>query len=224
MYLSRLILNPRTRRVQRELAEPYEMHRSILRAFPAALPQGERMLFRVDELPKYNAPALLVQSVTIPDWSWLAEDDGARGYLLPVPEPNPAVKPFDLKLVAGQALGFRLRANPTVKKDTDDGRSVRRGLLTEDEQMKWLARKAEAGGFSVLSVNIAREGKVGGDIHRTNDETGKKEALDLTLLAVRFDGVLQVTDSAKLIAAAETGIGSAKGFGFGLLSLAPAPS
>ena len=111
-----------------------------------------------------------------------------------MPEPNPAVKPFDLKLAAGQSLGFRLRANPTVKKDTDDGRSVRRGLLTEDEQMRWLARKAEAGGFSVLSVNVAREGKVGGDIHRTNDETGKKETHDLTLLAVRFDGVLQVTD------------------------------
>ena len=35
MYLSRLILNPRSRRVQRELAEPYEMHRSLMKAFPA---------------------------------------------------------------------------------------------------------------------------------------------------------------------------------------------
>lgn len=218
MYLSRLILNPRSRRVQRELEEPYEMHRSILRAFPAALRGDERVLFRADELPKYNAPALLVQSVNMPDWTWLADDEGARGYLLPVPEPNPAVKPFDLKLADGQALGFRLRANPTVKKDTDDGRSVRRGLLTEDEQMQWLARKAEAGGFRVLSVNIAREGKVCGEIHREDKATH-----DLTLLAVRFDGVLQVTDPDKLIATVMTGIGSGKGFGFGLLSLAPAP-
>jgi CRISPR system Cascade subunit CasE len=222
MYLTRLILNPRNRRVQNELEHPYEMHRSILRAFPVTLSDGERMLFRVDELPKYSAPALLVQSVNMPDWSWLAEDERARGYLLPIPEPNPAIKPFDLKLAAGQMLGFRLRANATVKKDTDDGRSVRRGLLTEDEQIKWLARKAEASGFSVLSVNIVREGKVGGDIHRTNDETGKKETHDLTLLAVRFDGVLQVMDPARLAKTVEIGIGSAKGFGFGLLSLAPA--
>ena len=34
MYLSRLILNPRNRRVQREIAGPYQMHRSIMRAFP----------------------------------------------------------------------------------------------------------------------------------------------------------------------------------------------
>ena len=40
MYLSRLILNPRHRRVQREVANPYEMHRSLMRAFPDNL-KGE---------------------------------------------------------------------------------------------------------------------------------------------------------------------------------------
>ena len=43
MYLSQLTLNPRTRRVQRELANPYELHRTLMRAYPEALPEGERV-------------------------------------------------------------------------------------------------------------------------------------------------------------------------------------
>ena len=56
MYLSRLILNPLSRRVQKEMANPYEMHRSIMRAFPARIgDDSERVLFRVDQQPR---PAL----------------------------------------------------------------------------------------------------------------------------------------------------------------------
>jgi CRISPR system Cascade subunit CasE len=42
----------------------------------------------------------------------------------------------------------------------------------------------------------------------------------MTHLAVQFDGVLEVTDPAKFLETVRQGIGSAKGFGFGLLSLA----
>ena len=34
MYLSQLTLNPRNRRAQRELAAPYQMHKTLMRAFP----------------------------------------------------------------------------------------------------------------------------------------------------------------------------------------------
>ena len=81
-------------------------------------------------------------------------------------------------------------------------------------------RKAEAGGFRMLSVNSVAEGKIGGDVR--TDVTARTTH-NLTLLAVRFDGVLQVTDPDQLVEAVRHGIGSAKGFGFGLLSLAPAP-
>ena len=36
LYLSRLILNPRSRQVMSEMAHPYEMHRTLMRAFPEA--------------------------------------------------------------------------------------------------------------------------------------------------------------------------------------------
>ncbi len=36
LYLSRLLLNPLSRQVMGEIAHPYEMHRTLMRAFPKA--------------------------------------------------------------------------------------------------------------------------------------------------------------------------------------------
>ncbi len=219
MYLSRLILNPRSRRVQRELAQPYEMHRSVMRAFRTDLEKGEeRVLWRVDEHPRLGL-VLLVQSRELPDWTWLAED-GARGYLMPVNEPNPAVKPFDLRLSAGQALAFRLRANPTKRlgKSAEYDKGKRVGIYDEKDQLDWLTRKGEQHGFRLVHAQVSRDGKI-----KDEKDAGRDGAVHkLELLSVQFDGVLQVTDPDKLVAAVQNGIGSGKGFGFGLLSLAPA--
>jgi len=218
MYLSRLILNPRHRRVQKEVAQPYQMHRSLMNAFPDGLEPGdERVLFRLEAHPRTGALTLLVQSLTLPDWSWLAKPR-ARGYLLPVDEPNPAVKSFDLNLAPGQVLAFRLRANPTARRRLPDGSRKRVGLCREEEQRDWLERKAEQGGFRVLSVRTSNQTMVGGKIRR-NDEAHK-----LRLLAVQFDGLLQVTDPDRLRDTVQQGIGSGKSLGFGLLSLAPPPA
>jgi CRISPR system Cascade subunit CasE len=220
MYLSRLILNPRNRRVQKEIADPYQMHRSLMRAFPDDLEEGdERVLFRLDSGPRTGVLTLLVQSLTMPDWSWLQELN-ARGYLLPghlLPpdiEQNPDTKAFDLHLVPGQVLAFRLRANPTVKRKFDSGDHKRVGLYREEEQMAWLQRKGEQGGFHLLSARASNETVIKGAIRR--DEVKHK----LHLLAVQFEGLLQVTDPARLQQTVQQGIGSGKGLGFGLLSLA----
>jgi CRISPR system Cascade subunit CasE len=213
MYLSRLILNPRNRRVQKEIAAPYQMHRSLMRAFPDDLVEGdERVLFRLESHSRTGALTLLVQSLALPDWSWLAEP-GARGYLLPMDEPNPAVKSFNLQFAPGQVLAFRLRANPTVKR-TVNGKKKRLGLYREEEQIKWLERKAGWGGYCLLSVRTSGQDIVGGRI-RHDDTTHK-----LRLLSVQFDGLLQVTDTDRLRETVQRGIGSGKGLGFGLLSLA----
>jgi CRISPR system Cascade subunit CasE len=215
VYLSRLILNPRNRRVQKELANRYQLHRSIMRAFPDDLDGSkERVLFRVEEQRRGGDLSLLVQSVTMPDWTWLAEP-GARGYLLPVSKPNPAVKPFDLDLAPSQRLAFRLRANPTARRRQSDGSRKRVGLLREREQLEWLERKAEQGGFCVLSVRTSRESEVHGWVRR-NGTVHK-----LTLFSVQFDGLLRVAEPDQVRETVRQGVGSAKAFGFGLLSLAP---
>jgi len=222
MYLSRLILNPRNRRVQREMAEPYQMHKTLMRSFPDDLDrEKERVLFRVDADPRSGTFSVLLQSPLEPRWGWL-ENNGAHGYLAPDHRLSPGVdenlatKSFDLKFVAGQAFAFRLRANPTVKRRFPNGDHKRVGLYREEEQIAWLGRKGEQGGFRVLSVSARQEPEVGGRICRDGD-THK-----LKLLAVRFDGVLQVTDPERFQETVRRGIGSGKGFGFGLLSLARA--
>lgn len=210
MYLSRLILNPRSRRVQKEVAAPYQMHRTIMSAFPDDLgPDDERVLYRLESRPHNGGLALLVQSWTLPDWSWL-EEPAARGVLLPLDQPNPAVKAFDLRLANGQVLAFRLRANPTVKR-----KGKRLGLYREEEQVEWLKRKAEQGGFSVLSARTGAKEVIHGLIDRTN------VTHRLRLLSVQFDGVLRVINADQLRETARRGIGSGKALGFGLLSLAP---
>jgi CRISPR system Cascade subunit CasE len=216
MYLSRLILNPRNRRVQREVADPYQMHRSLMNAFPDDLKEGdERVLFRLEQKPSHSGLQLLVQSLTLPDWSWL-EVPNARGYLLPVAVPNPAVKAFDVDLSPGQVLAFRLRANPTVKRKFPSGDHKRVGLYREEEQMGWLQRKAEHGGFRLLSARTSHQTTISGWAGRNE---GRHR---LRLLAVRFDGLLEVADPDRLRGTIRQGVGSAKGLGFGLLSLAPA--
>ena len=203
MFLSRLVLNPRSRQARREAAEPYELHRTLLRAFPGPL-EAERVLFRIDPARETGALVVLVQSLSEPDWS---HHRSLPHYLLAEPE----FKAFHPAFTPGQRLRFRLRANPTVKRD-----GKRLGLLTEDEQLAWLRRKGEAGGFRVLAALAVREGFARG--RKREGDAG----FPLTHLAVRFDGTLEVTDPAQLIESVRDGIGSGKAFGFGLLSLARA--
>ena len=208
MYLSRLILNPRNRRVRAELAQLYELHRTIMHAFPSALPADERVLFRLDT-PRDGVLSLLVQSQGAPNWTFLQDGD-ARGHLLETSQPNPWVKTVTLRLSPGQVLAFRLRANPTVKRT---GRRL--GLLTEEAQCEWLARKGLAGGFQPLEVRVDNQGLVRG--RAVQDGTPRT----LSFTAIQYEGMLRVHDPAKLQKCVNDGVGSAKGLGFGLLSLAP---
>jgi len=206
MYLSKLTLNPTPacRQVLRDLSNPYEMHRTIMRGFPGKAKGGPgRILFRVEPTAPDEPPVVLVQSDKTPDWSdLLARAD----YLL-----DAQTKEVRLSLRAGQRLRFRLRANPAVKRD---GR--RHGLLKEDDQQRWLQRKAEQAGFAPVDFAVRRKDR----LHSRKRADG--ETMAQTHLAVDFEGVLKVNDPDALVKAIAAGIGPAKGFGFGLLSIAPA--
>jgi CRISPR system Cascade subunit CasE len=223
MYLSRLTLNPHTRRVQRELANPYELHRTLMSAFPEKLPAGERVLFRVDVDERTGIPTVLLQSHGQPDWAWLG-DPRANGYLLRAPES----KPFDLAFTPGQTLAFYLRANPTEKhwREVDGKQKPKRDpLYKEEDQIAWLERKAEAGGFLLVRVTVLKEGNTYSrqPLGEPVGDAGKgPKTRSLTFHAVRFEGLLQVTDPAKLWETVQQGVGPGKGLGFGLLSLARA--
>ena len=221
MYLSQLTLNPLNRQVQSELADPYQMHRTLTtRCFASQAIQAQHntartaaddapdLLFRLDVDTRSTQLLLLAQSQIKPVWDGLPV-----GYALEVRGP----KDFDpaSKLSTGQTYGFRLRANPTkrlsaghagVKKD-----GPRVPLKTEQEQQDWLTRKSMIHGFKLLRAEISQKD----DLH------GRKDGYAMRWKSICFTGVLQVTDPAALTLAIQSGIGTAKGMGFGLLSLAP---
>jgi CRISPR system Cascade subunit CasE len=208
MYLSQLLLDLRSRDVLADLSDPYQLHRTVMSGFPTQAPVCERVLFRLEIQRREPPVSLLVQSQTAPDWAALER----RGYLL-----RPAVvKTFTPSFSTGQLFRFRLAANPTKRLHGDgekDGPRV--GLMYEDDQLAWLQRKGELHGFQVLSAQTAKIVQPDG----WKCENGKKHRI--RQLGVRFDGVLEVCRPDEFDRALAGGVGSGKGFGFGLLSLAP---
>ena len=207
LYLSRLTLNPRSRQVQAELRDPYEMHRTLSKAFGEGqdTQAAARCLFRVEESPLAGL-IVLVQSRTVPLWERLTP---SHDYLR---EP-PQTKPFALALHAGQTLAFRLRANPTKRQAAKpEGRRQgdRVGLYTDEERLAWLSRQGVAHGFALETVIVT------GDSPTLCQAKGNRAVFS----AVRFQGMIRVTEPPAVLAAMAGGIGAGKGFGFGLLSLA----
>lgn len=116
-------------------------------------------------------------------------------------------------------MAFRLRANPTKRLGKSAERNVgkRVGIYDADAQTAWLERKAADAGFRLLTLTVG-----GDDTQKGNIPQEVGPTLELQLLAVRFDGILQVIEPSAFIAALTGGIGSGKAWGCGLLSLAPA--
>ncbi|MDD5190307.1 MAG: type I-E CRISPR-associated protein Cas6/Cse3/CasE [Dehalococcoidales bacterium] len=208
MYLSRLKLNSAQRGTREFLINPYRLHQAVYRAFPDNSDGGPgRILYRVDKNKRLGIISLLVQSDKKPVWSKV---DFIVDCLLEPAE----CKVYSPVIQTGQILLFRVRANPTIKKKLDGKENgYRLGLLREEDQLKWLNRKAEESGFAVMTCRAVSEGM--SDDDKRNDELDK-----MRHFAVRFEGMLKITDQEIFTNTIENGIGSAKGFGFGLLSLA----
>jgi CRISPR system Cascade subunit CasE len=187
------------------------------------------LLFRV-EPSRDGSPIVLVQTRDDPrGWPGLGD-----GYLLRKAES----KPLDVPVTVGQRLRFRLRANPTKRIAAKNPRlgtvmvGKRVGLTTEAEQLRWLLRKGERGGFGIPGEWVdARHPETAEPIQLPNfrvdavpegRDRNSKPGCAGAFVAVRFDGVLVVTDPALFKTTVETGIGSGKAFGFGLLSVAKA--
>lgn len=205
MYLSKLILNPRNAGARRDVATPYELHRSLVRSLNG-YDEKDRLLFRLEPERGDGGPVALVQTAELePDWSPLL----ANQYLVQALGP----KPVSLDLPAGAHLAFRLVANPTKKQG-----NKRIALDDEAAYHAWLARKAAQAGFRVLQVAAVPFWINEEHLHDTPRDGYPKQ--NIPHFGVRFDGVLQVTDAATLQHAVRRGIGPAKAFGFGLLSLA----
>ena len=206
MFLSKLVLDARHPQVRKEMVNRYELHRTISSAFSGDARPEIGLLYRLEISPQLNSPLLLVQSLISPDWTALHE----KGCLVCPAE----VKHFEPQFSAGQIFIFRLVANPTVRKKQEQGESNRVGLYKEQQQIDWLSRKAIDGGFKLIEVRALQQGV------QQFEKRKDRKAHKVQNLSVCFEGRLQVVDVELFQKTFCRGIGSAKGFGFGLLSLA----
>lgn len=200
MYLSKVELTaPWTR-------DPYQWHRGLWQLFAGRPDAARSFLFRRETEVPGGRLMVLLQSPEAP----VAGDDGVTVL---------ATKPFAPALKEGQWLRFHLTANPVKTIKDSSGRLNRRGepkscrvpLVRTDQQEAWLRRKLE-GAAKVRAVDIAARQPL---YFRRQGDVGK-------IVPVRFEGILSVDDPQRLLELVRHGIGPAKAFGCGLLSLAPA--
>ena len=206
MYLSKLSLNLRNPEIRVILANHYELHRTLLSAFPEHLPIYERILYRLEASQQLESLfPVLVQSYCEPTWEALVQ----AGIFLPPVQ----VKEYEPAFQLGQVLAFRLLANPTMRLK-QSGKRI--GIYHKAGAADWLGRKARAGGFELLNVNINMQGlRTGIKFEQTKKNTLKH-------FGVWFEGRLMVADPEIFRQEICHGIGSGKAFGYGLLSVARA--
>ncbi len=202
MYLSKVMIHGSISR------NPYEIHRALWSLFPENAAAERDYLFRVERFGQQQAEVLM-QSMREP---FAGNALGVR--LL-------ACKDYPLSLNVGQQLRFLLIANPVKTINDENGRLNARGevkkcrvpLIHEEEWRNWLERKFT--GCAELQTLIA-EKRLPLNFRKAKEKRVGK------IQPVYFQGVLQVKDPAGLREVLNTGIGPAKAFGCGLLSLARA--
>ena len=218
-----------------------------------------RVDYPVDAELRVRRPVIIVQSAgeKEPDWRLafgLDKDQndskrpprGNAGFLLAAP---PQTKPVSIaldgdalllsspkqslthRILPGDIMRFRLRANPTRKVQDGSANGKRKRVEPKLEaHVDWLACKlGDAGEFPGSFINDERtvheniKAFVPGWAYgwRTKYEP-EQPGQRMQWWSVLFEGEFRVKDTAALKSLLESGIGPGKAFGFGLLSIAPA--
>lgn len=227
MYLSRFELNVARRGARYLIGSPQKLHAAVEASFSSG-PQstqgaGSRRLWRLDT--GNPNPRLYVVSETAPDFTHLEEQAGWPT------QPNWTVaeySPLLDNLSADQLWDFRLTANPVHAVRTEGGgRSKRLAHVTVAQQEAWLAQRSEHLG---VSFDVGVPGSSDGEAQAPRSFRVEERRLmkfkrknnSVTIRKVRYDGVLRVTDPERLRNSLTNGIGPAKAYGCGLLTLVPA--
>lgn len=212
MYLSRVYLDQERHETMKALARPRLLHGAVEHGFAG---KRQRRLWRIDR--RTNDCQLLVLSVEEPDFAHLAEQFG-----FPDAEPlweTKDYRPLLAKLEKGQSWQFRLCANPTRSSAKDKSQKAERGKVfahvTHDQQKKWLIDRANNCGI-ILDENAF-------DVVHTNwyrFSNNQSEKRRITIRTATFEGVLTVDDPDRFKSVLVNGMGRAKAYGCGLLTIA----
>lgn len=201
-----------------EFLQPFDPRRFACGDVHVAREPDGGFLFRVDPLAGGRV-MILIQSARKPDWDYAFQN---ASYLLAAP---PSGRPQEWRTVdQGTRLKFRLDANPTKRLHAQsryaNGEPVsqqwvgKRVPVPVEAMHDWLTRRAQQSGFSVERFDNVQPGFV--YFNKTRDRAKGQQ-----LRSARYDGILEVTDPECFRETLIHGIGPAKAFGFGLLSVAP---
>ncbi|WP_029067695.1 type I-E CRISPR-associated protein Cas6/Cse3/CasE [Jonesia quinghaiensis] len=226
MFISRMSLNPSRRETRRLLGNPQIMHATVMASFPPAahdVAGDQRILWRVDTSPTRHD--LLIVSPTPPDLTGMVETAGwPTAETWQTREYNQRLN----TLKTGQQWAFRLMANPTHTIASGNGKRGKRvAHVTPTHQLAWLEHKAEAHGFTLHPLTSATQPgetnplEASALITKVTDWRFARQRKTVTLKAVQFDGALEITDPDTFKQTLTNGIGSAKAYGCGLITIAP---
>ncbi|MGV1004388.1 MAG: type I-E CRISPR-associated protein Cas6/Cse3/CasE [Candidatus Nanopelagicales bacterium] len=222
MQLTRIEINPQRRESARLLASPHRVHAAVLSCFP---PSGSprRPLWRLDQTQ--GGMYLYVLSDTACDPTGFVE---LYGWPLSPGWVQRDYTPLLEMVDAGRRFSFRLRANPVHSVRSADmagsGRGRRVAHVTADQQLGWLVQRSAGWGFDIGTPEVPSAMVVHRrtwEFWRSRDTAGARRGDRVTIATATFEGDLRVTDADRLRAQLVAGFGSAKGYGCGLMTLAP---
>jgi CRISPR system Cascade subunit CasE len=204
MYLSQCVLNT-IRPIN-----PYQLHKKIWRLFPEQDGEQRSFLFRVENLGQTGVQKILLQSKL--------EPQSVSGDFLLLQS-----KEINLDGLYKQSkLRFMLRANPTKRikdkneKPTNQGK-VRVAIINELEIVAWLRRQLQdCAEIKDNELSILRQ-----DLLSFSKNKDKQQHFG-KIQTVTYTGLMSITDNEALMNKMLSGIGPAKVFGCGLLSIARA--
>ena len=126
-------------------------------------------------------------------------------------------------LRVGQRWQFRLTANPVRSvrlPGWEDAKPV--GHVTVRQQLDWLTERAERLGFRLAPSSVGTGDELDVAVVDRSIKQFARQKRQVTISTATFEGHLEVVDPAALRHALTHGIGRAKAYGCGMLTLAPA--
>ena len=224
-WLARLEVEAETVRAAGIAEDVYAWHKMLWDCYPNQPDAKRDFLTRIDQLEgAFRFWVLAKRKPARPQWC---------------PATSFSLNQISPSFLSHQYYAFDLRANPVkamVQRDASgvslrgtDGkwkRGKRMPLVKPDELREWLKSKGEVrcrdagtgldvpGGFRIFEGRPLEISPMVESHFRKKGKAGYHGG-------VQFRGTLEGTDREKFMQTCQSGIGSAKGFGFGLLLLAP---
>lgn len=234
------------------LDNPHKTHGAVVGGLPGH-PSTERPLWRWDTDSTTNKPYLLVLTQTAPDWTHLVEQYGwphADGEHIRTRDYTPLLdhidtgREFAFRVTANPVRNAQSR-KPASGTDQNTPRtqlSPRTAHRTPAHQLSWFLSRTSRWGFDIPPAPVPASADTPADasmppapdvrllqprrlsFHKNpRPRQGQGKTKPVVLHVATFEGRMRVTDPDALVRTLLTGLGPAKAYGCGLLTLAPLP-